>query len=68
MTEARIFLGGAALFRFLGEAFFVGDIGSGGILDFSGLKTCDGSTFSPVRVLRDRVAVSGVDDAFGAFL
>lgn len=68
MMEARILLGGAALFRFLGDAFFVGDTGSGGIVDSAGSKICGGSTLSPVRVLRDRIAVRGVDGTSVVFL
>lgn len=64
----RPFLGGAALFRFLGDAFFVGDIGSGGIVDSSGSKICVGSTFSAVLVLRDLAAVRGVGGASVVFL
>ncbi len=64
----RPFLGGAALFRFLGDAFFVGDTGSGAMVDCCGLKICDGSTHSPVCILRDRVAVRGVEGTSAVFL
>jgi len=58
-TEARALLGGAALLRFLGDAFLIGDTGSGELV-FSASKISEGSTFSPVRALRVRAAVRGV--------
>ena len=58
-TDVRVFFGGAALLRFLGEAFLVGDIGSGRI-DSSGSNICEGSMLSPVRAFRVRAAVRGV--------
>lgn len=57
-TETRLFLAGRTLFLFTGERGFDGDTGSGATP--SGLKSCDGSTESPVLVLRVRVAVRGV--------
>lgn len=59
-TDERALLKGAALLRFLGEAFFVGDTGSG-LIDTSGSKISEGSTLSPVLVLRVRAAVRGVE-------
>ncbi len=58
-TEERALLGGAALLRFLGDDFLVGDRCSGGIV-FSTSKISEGSTLSPVRALRVRAAVRGV--------
>ena len=57
-TETRLFLAGRTLFLFVGERDFDGDTGSGAML--SGLKSCNGSTESPVLVLRVRLAVRGV--------
>lgn len=59
-TDDRVLLVGAALLRFLGDAFFIGDIGSG-LIEASGSKISGGSTLSPVRVLRVRAAVRGVE-------
>ena len=59
-TADRILLVGAAFLRFLGDAFFVGDTGSG-LIEASGSKISEGSTLSPVRVLRVRAVVRGVE-------
>ena len=59
-TDERALLVGAALLRFLGDAFFVGDTGSG-LIESSGAKISEGSTLSFVRVLRVRAAVRGVE-------
>ena len=48
------------LFLFRGEAFLVGDSASARLL-CSGSKISDGSIVSPVRVLRARAALRGVD-------
>lgn len=66
--EARPVLGGAALFRFLGDALFVGDTGWGATEDSFGSNICEGSTLSPVRGLRVRVTVRGVDGTSVALL
>ena len=58
-TDERVPLVGAALLRFLGDAFFVGETGSG-LIDSSGLKISEGSTLSPVRVLLVRCVVRGL--------
>lgn len=58
--DERALLVGAAILRFLGDAFLVGDTGSG-LIDCSGSKISEGSTLSPVRVLRVRAAVRGVE-------
>lgn len=59
-TDERAPLVGAALLRFLGDVFFVGDPGSG-LIDSSGSKISVGSTLSPVLVLRVRAAVRGIE-------
>ena len=59
-ADVRAFFGGAALLRFLGEAFLVGDMGSGR-MDSSGSNNCEGSMLSPVRAFRVRAAVRGVE-------
>ena len=66
-TEARPFFGAGALLRFLGDAFFGGDTGSGG-MDSSGSKICDGSTLSPLRDRRVRPVVLGVGGTSVVFL
>ncbi len=58
-TDVPAFFDGAAILRFLGEVFLIGDIGSGGI-DCSGSNVCEGSILSPVRAFRVRAAVRGV--------
>ena len=55
-TDERAPLVGAALLRFLGDAFFVGDTGSG-LIDSLGSNISDGSTLSPVRALLVRAVV-----------
>ena len=60
--ETRPLLGAATLLRFLGDAFLVGEAGSGGKLG-SASNICDGSTVSLFRVFRLRVAVRNVEGA-----
>lgn len=67
-TDVRVFLGGAALFRFLGEGLLVGDTGSGSVVDASASNICEGSTLSPVFSLRVRVEVWIVDETSVVFL
>lgn len=59
-ADERLLREGAALFLFLGEAFFVGETGSGGIVLSSGSKICEGSMPSPVFARRLRAALRGV--------
>ena len=57
--DARPFLIGAALLRFRGDGFFVGDIGSGATLS-SGSNICVGSRTSVFRFRRPRPFAFGV--------
>ena len=58
-TDEWALLVGAALLRFLGDPFFVGEVGSA-LIDSSGSNSSEGSTLSPVRVFRVRAAVRWV--------
>ena len=58
-TEVPLFLLGAVLFRFLGDARFVGDSGARGSVS-SGSNICDGSMLSPVFARLVRATVRGV--------
>ena len=62
VTEARVRLGAGTLFLLRGEAFFVGETGSGGILS-AGSNISDGSIVSPVFVLLLLAALVGVGGA-----
>ena len=57
-------LTGRVLFRFRGDALFVGDAGSLGTMLWSGSKICDGSIPSPVFALRPRAFFWGDTSTF----
>ena len=63
-TEERLLLAGAVLFRFRGDAFFVGEAGSLGAMLSSGSKICEGSIPSPVFVLLPFVVFLGESSIF----
>jgi hypothetical protein len=63
-ADDRLLREGAALFRFLGDAFLDGDAGSLGAMLSSGSNICVGSMPSPVLVRLDRADFLGEGSMF----